>query len=216
MKKTITIICCLLLLSLSSHAQQGYYCLSFADYLINKWQPLDKLRTEHRSGSQKFWNGGASIKPTTGNKQIDKMLKNEAKLIKYRDSLYVNCHELSCHGTSLGNWYAPAFIYERDYFLFIAPSYKAAQHVGGMAFAFGLIGGSIAASKAKDDYLCYILNPSTETVEAVDKQMMQRLLAHRPDLQARLKNVNKKQRYSPEVILPILQSLGLVEGLPTE
>lgn len=57
------------------------------------------------------------------------------------------------------------------------------------------------------------INPSTETVEPVDKKMMPRLLKDRPDLLERLSKVKSKQRYSPEVILPILKELDLVEGL---
>jgi hypothetical protein len=34
-----------------------------------------------------------------------------------------------------------------------------------------------------------------------------------PDLLERLSKVKSKQRYSPEVILPILKELDLVEGL---
>ena len=212
MKRT-TMIFCLLLLSLCSKAQGSYYCLSFADYLIDNWQPLDTLQMERRTDGDKFWNGGASIKPTTGNKQMDKVLKKEARLIRHRDSLYINCSELTCRGQRFGAWYAPAFVYERDYFLFIANNYKSMRRVNAMSFSFGLIGAAVTSATTKNDYLCYVFNPSTETVEPVDTKMMARLLKDRPDLLEQLSKIASKQRYSPEVILPILKELGLVEGL---
>ncbi len=211
MKRTTIIICCLLLFSLCSKAQGSYYCLSFADYLIDNWQPLDTLQMEGRSESDKFWHGGASIKPVTGDKQMDKVLKKQARLIRHCDTLYINCNELACKGVSFGSWYAPAFIFERDYFLFIAHNYKSMRRVSNMSFSFGLIGGAVTAATTKNDYLCYVFNPSTETVEPVDKKMMARLLKDRPDLLEQLSNIASKQRYSPEVILPILKELGLVE-----
>jgi len=213
MNRITAIICGLLFLSLCSKAQGSYYCLSFADYLIDKWQPLDTLQMERRTDGDKFWHGGANIKPTTGDKQMDKMLKKQARLIRHRDSLYINCSELACKGQSLGAWYAPAFVYERDYFLFIAPNYKSMQRVSNMSFSFGLIGGALTRAATKNDYLCYVFNPSTETVEPVDEKLMQRLLKDRPDLLERLSKIKFKQRYSPEVILPILKDLDLMEGL---
>ena len=209
--RIIIIVCALLLFSLSSKAQGSYYCLTFADYLIDKWQTLDTLQLERRTDGDKFWHGGASIKPTTGDKQMDKVLKKQARLIRHRDSLYINCNELACKGQSFGNWYAPAFIFERDYLLFIAHNYKSMKRVSNMSFSFGLIGGALTAATTKNDYLCYVFNPSTETVEPVDKNMMPQLLKDRPDLLEQLSKVKSKQRYSPEIILPILKQLGLVE-----
>jgi hypothetical protein len=213
MKRITTIVCGLLLFSLCSKAQGSYYCLSFADYLIDNWQHLDTLQMERRTEGDKFWYGGASIKPTTGNKQMDKVLKKQARLIRHRDSLYINCSEVACKGQNLGPWYAPAFVYERDYFLFIAPNYKSMKRVSNMSFSFGLIGAAVTAATTKNDYLCYVFNPSTETVEPVDKKMMARLLKDRPDLLERLSKITSKQRYAPEIILPILKELDLVEGL---
>jgi hypothetical protein len=210
----ITTLICSLLLSMNSQAQDSYFCMSFPDFMIDKWYPLDSLNLVQRSGSQKFWSGGANIKPLTGDKHTDKLLKKQAKLIKHCNLLYINCRDLSCQGRNFGNWYAPAFIYERDYILFIAPSIKAMQRVTTMSFMFGAIGGAIAASNAKDDYMCYVLNPSTETVEAVDKKMIMRILAEHQELQMKLQEFDSSQRYSPEVILPILHSLGLIEKTP--
>ena len=213
MKRTTAMICCLLFFSLCSKAQGSYYCLSFADYLIDNWQRLDTLQMERRTEGDKFWYGGASIKPSTGNKQMDKVLRKQARLIRHRDSLFINCNELSCKGQSFGDWYAPAFVYERDYFLFVAHNYKSMRRVSAMSFSFGLIGGAVSSATTKNDYMCYVFNPSSETVEPVDKKMMARLLKDRPDLLERLSMIASKQRYTPEIILPILKELGLVEGL---
>lgn len=208
--KNIILIISMLLTCLSASAQSGYF-LSFLDYFNDTWQPLDTLQMEQRN-SGKFWWGGCDIKPVTGNKKTDKLLKKKARLICHADSLYINCRQLSCQGVRFGNWYAPAYIYERDYFLFIAPSFKSRQRISNIAFMFGAVGGVIATSTSKHDYMCYVFNPGTELVEPVDKTMMERLLEEYPELHAKLMQVKSKERYTPEVVMPILQELGLITG----
>ena len=58
----------------------------------------------------------------TGDSKTDKTLKKDACLIMHNDSLYINCRGLTCQGVVFGNWYAPAYVFDRDYPHFIAPS----------------------------------------------------------------------------------------------
>jgi len=209
MKRTILLLT-LLVLTMSVHAQSRY-CMSFGDYLADKWYTLDHLQLEYRSDRKAYWNGGANYKPVTGDKKTDKLLKKEARLIQHHDTLYINCHQLSCDGVAFGNWYARTIIFENDYFLFVAPNVKTKQKVSNVTFMFGAIGGTIAATASRKDYLCYVFNPATEMVEALDKDVMVRLLESQPDLQAEYEKADPKHKCRADVVIPFLQRLGLIE-----
>lgn len=212
MKKANTLLC-LLLLSVAAMAQSRY-CLTPADYVAGQWTPLDSLRLEYRSNSKSVWLGGASYKPLSGDKKIDKLLKKRARFIQQQDTLYINCRQLTCGGIGFGNWYAPACPFERDYVLFVARSVRAQQQGNMATFMFGVAGVLVAVPMQKHAFSCYVFNPGTETVELVDKAMMERLLEGRPDLQEALEQTDAKHRYQPQTLLPILQQLGVIDRLP--
>lgn len=195
-----------------SGSAQSRYCLSFSDYAAGKWQPLSQLELQYRSGNKSLWNGGASYKPVTGDSKTDKTLKKDARLILHHDSLYINCRRLTCQGVGFGNWYAPAYVFDRDYLLFTAMSLKAKRVTASSAFMFGIVGGAVAAAKHKDDYMCYIFYPNAETVKLVDRQMMYQLLEDYPNLQSNYDDeMGDSADCSPETVIPILQKLGLID-----
>lgn len=212
MKKNICLLF-FLILSLSGKAQDGY-CLSFGDYQSNIWHTVENLRFEYRSGNKSLWHRGASFKPVTDDKKTDKILKKEARLILYHDSLYINCRGLSYQHTKFGNWYAPACIFSHEYFLFTALSTKAIKQTAYSSMMFGVIGGAIAASKYKEDYMCYVFYPNSNTVEAVDQKMMNQLLEDHPILKEQYAKVDEVQQHAPETVIPILQELGLINESP--
>ncbi len=211
MKKALFLLC-LLVMSAVCQAQSSY-CLSFADYLEGQWQPLDHLQLKHRTETKVLMWGGSNIKPVTGHKSIDKLLKKKARLIRHNDSLYVNCRHLSCDGVALGNWYAPAYVFERDYLLLIAPSIETRRSVNNMSFLFGIVGGLVAASTGKP-LSCYVLNPATTQIELIGRDMMARLTNGQTDLQMEYKQTDPGLDFRPDTVLPFLQKLGLVDKLP--
>lgn len=203
-----------LLLQLQASKAQSSYCLSFADQLAGVWHPIENLQLEYRSGNKTLWNGGASFKPVTGDKKLDKILKKDAVMIMHNDSLYINCINLQYKRTAFGNWYAPACAYDDTEFLFIAMSYKAIQKTQNMAMAFGVIGGALMASSSSHDFMCYVYHPSSETVEAIDREFMLNLLEGHEAMKTDYLKLNKKECYGPLVVLPLLRQLGLVKAYP--
>ena len=195
MNRTI-IVLCLLLTSLATKAQ-GSYCNTFAEYIGGHFTQLEQLQMQTRSKSKRIWWGGVDFQPVTGDKATDKILKKQACVVMYHDSIYLNCRNLSCQGVAFGKGYARAYVFERDYLLFCAQSIKARQKTSSAALAFGLLGGTIAASSLSDNYSCYILNPGTGVVELIDKNVMHRLLEERNDLEMEY--------------LPFLIKQGLIE-----
>lgn len=209
MKETLTTLLVVLVFSLPGKSQSSY-CLTFAEYQSHQFHPVKNLRMEYRSGSKSLWNGGASYKPLTGDKKTDKTLKKDARFIVHHDSLYINCRKLSCQGTYFGNWYAQAWLFHNEYFLFTALSREAVKEAAGASFMFGFIGSAIATARNKDDFRCYIYYPNAGTVELIDEQTMNRLLEGRPDLQQELNKANPQKRFTPETLMPILRRLGLI------
>ena len=195
---------------------QNKYCLSFTDYMTDIWHPLEQMEFEYRSGNKSLWWGGSNYKPITGDKETDKILKKKARFLMHNDSLYVKCRGLTAKGNVFGNWYSSACVYDKDRFLFIALSTKSRSKTAGAALMFGVLGGAIAASLNDDDYQCYILTPTSTDdaiVKPIDEKFILELLEGHEDLQAEYQAIeNKKQRYSPNVVIPILKKLGLVKS----
>ncbi len=208
--KQVLLLLLLLLLTFAAKGQNGY-CLTFDEYESDTWHPLSQLELEYRSGNKSLRYGGATYKPTTGDSQTDKVLKKQARLIRHEGSLYLNCRGLLCDGRQFGNWYATAYALNRDYILFTAISIQIASDVTDTARMFGIIGGAVAAYAHKDDFMCYILYPRTGIVEPVEQPMMDMLLEGHPDLLATLGEVSEDIRFSPQVIIPLLRKVGLIE-----
>ena len=207
------LISLLFLTAVATGQAQSGYCLSFADYQSNTWHTVENLQLEYRSGNKSLWNGGATYKPVTGDAKTEKVLKKEARLL-HHDSLFINCRNLSYQKTRFGNWYAPTCVFDRDYLMFVALSLKAIKQTRNSSMAFGIIGGAIAAANHQDDYQCYVFYPSSETVKPVDQEMMESLLENHPEMREAYDKTDKKKKYAPEVVIPILQQLGLIDESP--
>lgn len=210
--KQLTIFICLIVTAVAGQAQPCRYCLNAADYLNDIWHPTPgALQMKHRSKGQAIWFGGATYRPYSGQKPTDKLLKKQALFIVHHDSLYINCRHLNCQGIKFGNWYAPAFVFDRDYVLFAAPSIKNRQDATMAGFFFGIAGAATVALSSSDDFCCYIYNPSTGLSELIDESLLRRLIGERFDLQDALDQTELKRRLLPETVLPLLRKAGLLE-----
>lgn len=212
MKKKLLFLS-LLLLSIAGKAQSAY-CLSVDDYYTKTWHAIENLQLEFRSGKKSLWNGGASFQPKSSDKKTDKILKKSALLILHHDSLYINCRSLSCQGVRFGNWYAPACAFERENILFTALSLKAIKQTSNSAVMFGIIGGAIAASKHKNEFMCYIYYPGANTVEPINQAFMNQLLEEHPALLEAYSQVEETDKEMPKTVLPILTEIGVINEWP--
>ena len=109
MKKKWYLMLSVLLMGVCNLFAQGKYTFTFSDYMDNKWSYLDSLKIETRSLGNKFWGGGADFKLLTGDGQIDKLLKKQARFVICNDTLLVNCRPLKYGKYRLGNGYAFGF-----------------------------------------------------------------------------------------------------------
>ena len=212
------------------HAQQAQFCRNFADYEAGKWEKVSSLTSNKDKVCElKFKDNEFRFR--TGEKDVDKILKKEALVMKYDGHLYVNCRNLDCNTFSLDcSNYAQAFRYGGNKLLFAA--YKindgallaslAADVVGfatpGVAGASILVGSEVVWYATKDlkGFRCYLLEKSNEDgeamVEGVNDEFMEKLLADNPALLRRYKAAEKKSdRLSASHIIPILKEMGKVK-----
>ena len=93
MMKRICVFFVFLFAALNMSAQ-GKFCKSYDDFVAGRWTEVADLKPIHHSASHKLWVGGNDYKFETGDKAMDKVMKKEAFVIEYQDTLYVNLRTL--------------------------------------------------------------------------------------------------------------------------
>lgn len=214
--KKILFILMLATVTLNAVAQ-GRYSKSYEDFKAGSWHDLPSLKAIHHSVSHQLWSGGNDYKFTTDDKETDKLLKKEAFIIEYQDTLYVNLRSLRYQKTGFGNGYTKGTVYDGDKIMFV--SYRIGKSVRNKQAAFGalggMIGGAISASAMLKDRVCYLIdddgNGKTTEIKLMDDNFMKGLLFADPALMNRYMSIeNQKERESAANILPLLQEKGVV------
>ncbi len=202
-------------MALGTSAQEKY-CTSYNDFKANNWVEIDTpLQSKARTQNQKFWNGGNDFQFTTGDKQMDKTLKNNALVVMMGDTMYVNCKNLEYKKRLFGKGYAKACRFDGNKIL-IVNNPPADVSIGIM---FGLIGAAIAESNRLEKQMCYVLHsdplPGKKRFPLVliDDAFMEDLLNNynAPELLEKYNQAPKNKRNYANNVLPILEELKLIE-----
>jgi len=202
-------------MALGTSAQEKY-CNSYSDFKANNWVEIDTpLQSKARTQNQKFWNGGNDFQFTTGDKQIDKTLKNNALVVMMGDTMFVNCKNLEYKKRLFGKGYAKACRFDGNKIL-IVNNPPADVSIGIM---FGLIGAAIAESNRLEKQMCYVLHsdplPGKKRFPLVliDDAFMEDLLNNynAPELLEKYNQAPKNKRNYANNVLPILEELKLIE-----
>ena len=205
----------LCLIALGTSAQEKY-CTSYSDFKANNWVEIDNpLQSKARTQNQKFWNGGNDFQFTTGDKQMDKTLKNNALVVMMGDTMFVNCKNLEYKKRLFGKGYAKACRFDGNKIL-IVNNPPADVSIGIM---FGLIGAAIAESNRLEKQMCYVLHsdplPGKKRFPLVliDDAFMEDLLNNynAPELLEKYNQAPKNKRNYANNVLPILEELKLIE-----
>ena len=205
----------LCLIALVTSAQEKY-CTSYNDFKANNWVEIDNpLQSKARTQNQKFWNGGNDFQFTTGDKQMDKTLKNNALVVMMGDTMFVNCKNLEYKKRLFGKGYAKACRFDGNKIL-IVNNPPADVSIGIM---FGLIGAAIAESNRLEKQMCYVLHsdplPGKKRFPLVliDDAFMEDLLNNynAPELLEKYNQAPKNKRNYANNVLPILEELKLIE-----
>lgn len=215
MKRKLLVACCLMTAIMGS--AQSKYCKSYEDFKADRWTEIDTVYLDGHSKSHQLWVGGNDYKLTTGNKELDEVIKKEALAVICKDTIYVNCRNLRFEKTGFGNGYTKGYRYDGNKLCIVNKKIgKAASGQMATGMAFGAIGGAIAASSQMKNQVCYLIESDVEkgkvNILLMDDAFMDGLLKEHQELADQYHAVEKKkERQSAATIFPILQQLGLVE-----
>ena len=231
MKKNVfvsVLFCCL---SLMAQAQVAKYCMTYADFVADKWTPVDSL-TEGRSQQavqMKFADNEVKFK--TGDKEADKILKKDVFAVDYGGHLYVNCRNLRNNDIPLDiSGYTQAVRYDKNKLCVMTYKINDAAFLLGFSadvasffvckpVRLGLNAGSTALWICRDhlnSYVCYLIDSDTDSkgrppVTRINDKFMEQLLTNDTAMLAKYNAISsKKQRQSASNVLPILMEKGLV------
>ena len=231
MKKNVfvsVLFCCL---SLMAQAQVAKYCMTYADFVADKWTPVDSL-TEGRSQQavqMKFADNEVKFK--TGDKEADKILRKDVFAVDYGGHLYVNCHNLRNNDIPLDiSGYTQAVRYDKNKLCVMTYKINDAAFLLGFGadvasffvckpVRLGLNAGSTALWICRDhlnSYVCYLIDSDTDSkgrtpVTRINDKFMEQLLTDDTAILAKYNAISsKKQRQSASNVLPILMEKGLV------
>lgn len=143
----------LLLMAVNVMAQ-GRYCKNYDDFVAGQWEECLSIRMIDHSASHQFWWGGSDHQLTSDDKTMAKILKKEALVVEYHDTLYVNLKKLRYKKSKLGSGYTRAVRLGDNKLAFVAKRQKV--NVGFLFF--GIVGAAISEYSSMNDKVCYILD----------------------------------------------------------
>lgn len=235
MKKKVFVLVLFFSMTLMVQAQVAKYCMSYSDFLADKWAPVESLTGGRTIQACQMKVVDNQFRFKTGDKEADKVIKKQAFAVKYGDELFVNCRNLRNNEIPLDvSGYSHAVRYDHNKLCVMA--YK----INNTAFLLGLgadvasilidnkpmsIGLSVtsAALWLSKDYLnsmaCYLVDSDANAkgktvVTRMNDQFMENLLASDAPLLMKYKAIsNKRNRQSASNVLPILMEKGLVTSM---
>lgn len=232
MKKNVFVLAFFCCLSLFAQAQVAKYCMNYADFVADKWTPVEKLTEGRSMQACQLKTSDNYIYFRTGDKDADKVLKKEAFAVMYGDQLFVNCRNLRCKDIPLDvSRYTPAVRYDNDKICVMA--YKACN--GALLLSLGMDIASIFVDDLATDIslhvgsaalwitgeclsnkVCYLVDSDANAqgktaVTRMNDEFIGNLLANDTALLAKYNAVSTKHnRQSAANVLPILMEKGLV------
>jgi len=219
LRKLFSLLCALMALSASAQCR---YCLSYEDFLENRWEPLDTVIAKSHSKSHQVWAGGNDFALKVPDKSINKIINKEAFAVKQGKELFVNCRKLKFNNIGFGNGYVRAMTIGEHDILFVNKRMGGSEYNQQAAVAgamFGLVGGLAAGVAASSEMLsnpvCYIITDGAGAVDhinlnVVNDDIMDKFMAGNNDLFMEYYSMDPSQRVLAEHVLPILRKAGVI------
>ena len=216
MKRLFSLAWILIVASIIMVAQTRY-CLSYEDFKNDKWveikQPVKAtLKNTIGLGDMVF---------TTEDKELDKILKKEARFIVHDDILYVNNRKLKGKGTSMGKNYTQAFRYGQDSVCVVGPR-GVKGGTAALYFSVNLAvnillvpctGTAVTVLPLRESYpVCYLMTSDQKKLQMITPGDIDALLADDPVAQSYYNAYDKKQKESAKVVLQNLEELELLKA----
>ncbi len=206
--------------------------MTYADFVADKWVSVDSLVGGRTHQICQVKQEDYQFRIRTGNKEVDKILKQDALVVEYGGHLYVNCRHLRCNGSPLEvTNYTQAYRYDGNKLCVVSHWTNTGAALVGMAADVTAVVAPIhvsipAATTAvaiawnmdrMSNYRCYYLDSEPNAkgktpIVRIDDVFMNDVLKGSPDLLQRYNALDKKrQRQSASNILPFLLEKGLIK-----
>ena len=205
-------------------AAQGQckFCRSYEDFIDNNWEKIDTVYCKKRGKKQEYcWGGEYTL--TTGNKDLDQILQNEAFIVMQSDTAHLNCRNLRHDNVLLGNGYTRARRFNNNGLIFAHhfANKKSQQDIMGARYIAGALGAMSAASDYDKKQVCYIISSGADekghiNTRMVDDQMIDEMTDKDiiKDGKLYLEYISegkKVKRMHPSHVIPIFEKAGLIQ-----
>lgn len=206
------IIFAALLLTVNAISAKSRYCLTYEDYLANRWTNISTVSVFSQNVNKHDWLDGSIYRLSTGAPATDKILKKKAFAVMKDSLLLINVHNLRCEGNSFGNGYTEAErIGQRKILITGIPNNgKAHAKQDEAQFWGGIIARAVVASNQRKHPVCYIISKKANNkgrieVKIVDDREMNHFLLNHEDLLKEYYTEEKEsKRQRSSYILPLL------------
>lgn len=208
-KNLITFL--LAIIAIGANAQCKY-CNTYEDFLADRWQELDTIYCDSHSKDHRVRWDGNKYTLTTGDKNIDSILKKNAFAVMMNNQLYVNCHNLRYNHDRFGNGYTKAVqIGQRS--LLIVNDINGRWHNNPSA----VVGFGIGAAMLTSKNYCYVISNGANdkgkiSARLIDDNMFEQMIAstnHYELINEYYSVKETEQRLQAKHVIPILEKAGL-------
>lgn len=211
--KKLCLVAILGVFTFTTAFSQIKYCLSYVDFKANRWIPLDTIHLTEYIPKKKYDTKPYNITLTTGDKTVDKILKKDAFVVMYNDTILINRRNMVLDGRVLGNGYTRALHFGEKGLCFLSAKVGVPISVGLLIFPH--IGGAWAmASYDSGNMRCYFVerelpNGKIEII-TIDDTFMERFEAKNPDVYQAYKEMKRLERTNGHRILQLLWDWKIV------
>lgn len=232
MRKTLVLIIVCVLPMVSMAADVAKYCMTYADYVADRWTPVDSLlqgRTLQLCQLE-YKSNGYKIK--TGDKEADKILKEQVFAVCYGKWIFVNCRNMRYNGSPLdtknyirafrynGNMLGMAIVRSNTATILTEMCLDVTSYFVplGVSIALGISSWTLDLTSANlRKCRCFFIDRDSDpngcySVTYMNDEYIQCLLVDDFHLLERYMTISKKKRrQSAANVLPVLISKGLIE-----
>ena len=175
------------------------------------------------SRNQKFWWEGNDYKLTTGNKDLDNILKKEAFIVMQADTAYLNLHNIKHNKLAICNAFTKAKRFNEHELIFTHQivNKKILQEMTTAGFLLGTIGRLSVAADHVDQIVCYLISSGADkkgyiNTRIIDDQMIEEMMEKDIIKDGKLyleylSKGKKVKRMLASHIIPILEKAGLLK-----
>ena len=203
---------------------QVKYCMTFADFVADKWDQADGASVEPISAAKRRLVQSSDFHIVSNDKELSDMLNKKAYAVMDGETLYVNCRHYRYQGIQFGPGFAYGFRYDSDKICIVN------RKIGkGELMAIGAIGTvtpgvvtSAAVGAAEQEIMlankvCYLVDSEPNMkgitkIKYINEKFMNDVLGDNEELKSQYYAAGDKQsRQSAANTLQTLGAAGLIK-----